>query len=812
MVRLKVIIVGTSPAETMRVEDALQQTGYLETFRYVGLEQALDRVPDWEEWDLLIARYQDRTGSTLLSLLAPVLRRLVPPVIFMVDPFDPILVTRLLNANARRVLPMDILEQVIEAGLEGVFQSDLASPNRREVKPVAESAVQPGTPRASEKLLMPDELFPRLFRSSPIGLNINRLKDGRCLDCNESFARLLEWPREELIGRVSLELGTPEDIQKCFEENGHGAGVMGEQPTAQFERKIYTHGRRIRHIQVNLDRIEWAGEACVLFVVQDITETEQAKEKIKRLNDELERLVLIRTGALEAANRELAAEIGRRKVLEDFSNQLSQIIWETPDVVAICAPDGRMQFLNKAGRTLFGLSEDEPVSHLDLFSAYSEEMRKWIREEIQPLVVQKGIWRGETAFQLSDGRVIPLSQVLLCKRDDLGEVQFFASIARDVSDFKHVEQELRQSRERYRTLAEAAHDFIFMVSRDGLMEYANVYACQALGFDPTRVEGIPATQFFPKDFADNHLQMFSEVHEIDRPIYTEGPFQRDGQEAWLGTWLVPIHTENGHLSSILGISRDITEQKKTDEALQRALQNERKLGEMRSNFFSMTSHQFRTPLSTILLSAELLQKYGPRWDDQKRSEHLGRIQEAAKRLNSMLEDILVIGRDESGRYVCTPKDFDLVSFCEQSIREISTNDRNEHQLNFQHSQDSIPVYLDPEVMHRVIDNLLSNAIKYSPRGTQVTVSVKMEDHHVLLEVSDLGIGIPERDMKYLFQPFQRGSNAGDFPGTGIGLTIIQKSVELMNGTVSLKSKEGQGTTFMVRFPARFESASDRIPT
>jgi PAS domain S-box-containing protein len=811
MVRLKVIIVGTSPAETMRVEDCLEQTGYLETFRYVGLEQALDRVPDWNEWDLLIARYQDRTGSTLLSLLAPVLRRSTPPVIFLVDPFDPILVTRLLNANARRVLPMEILEQVIELGLTGVFDSDRVTTAQQASKPAGGNAAQGQTSR--EKNLMPDEMFPRLFRSSPIGLSINRLQDGRCLDCNESFARLLEWPREELIGRVTLELGTPEDIQKCFEEANRSATgeFPGEQPTVQFERKIYTRGRRIRHVQVNLDRIEWADEACVLSVIQDITETEQAKEKIKRLNDELERLVLIRTGALEAANRELAAEIGRRKVLEDFSNQLSQIIWETPDVVAISAPDGRMQFLNKAGRTLFGLGDDEPVSHLDFFSAYSEKMRKWIREEIQPVVVQKGIWRGETAFQLGDGRIIPLSQVLLCKRDDTGEVQYFASIARDVSDFKHVEQELRQSRERYRTLAEAAHDFIFMVSRDGLMEYANEYACKALGFDPTRVEGIPASQFFPKDFAENHLHMFSEVHEIDRPVYTEGPFQRDGQESWLGTWLVPIHTETGSLISILGISRDITEQKKTDEALQRALQNERKLGEMRSNFFSMTSHQFRTPLSTILLSAELLQKYGPRWDDQKRSEHLGRIQDASKRLNSMLEDILVIGRVESGRYVCTPKDFDLVAFCEQSIHEISTNDRNEHVLVFQPSQESLLVYLDTEVMHRVIDNLLSNAIKYSPKGTQITVNVKMEDHYVLLEVSDQGIGIPERDLKYLFQPFQRGSNAGDFPGTGIGLTIIQKSVELMNGSVSLKSKEGQGTTFMVRFPARFESASDRVP-
>jgi PAS domain S-box-containing protein len=798
MVQLKVIIVGTSPAETLRLEEALQQTGYLDTFRYIGLEQALDHVPAWDEWDLLIARYQDRTGSTLLSLLTPVMRGGILPVIFLVDPFDPLLVTRLLNNGARRVLPMDIIEQVIEEGLSGIIVPEMVLPQ----------GSLPGAAQPGGLLSNGEGIFPQLFRSSPVGLSIHRLSDGRCLDCNESLARLLEWQRKDLLGRELLELGLPEDIKKQLD--GEGQAQSGEQSPVQFERKIYTRSRNIRHIQVHLNLIEWAGKKCVLAFVQDITETEQVKEKIKRLNDELERLVLVRTGALEAANRELAAEIGRRKVLEDFSNQLSQIIWETPDVVSIIAPDGRMQFLNKAGRELFGLSEDESVSHLDFFSAFSEETRKWIREDVQPIVVRQGIWRGETAFQLSGGRVIPLSQVLLCKKDDLGEVQFFATIARDVSDFKHVEQELRKSRERYRTLAEAAHDFIFMVSKDGLVEYANEYACRALGFDPARVEGIPASQFFPKDFAANPLQMFDEVHEIDRPIYTEGPFFSEGQQSWLGTWLVPIHNDNGTLSSILGISRDITEQKKTDEALQRALQNERKLGEMRSNFFSMTSHQFRTPLSTILLSAELLQKYGPRWDDQKRSEHLGRIQDAAKRLNSMLEDILVIGRVESGRFVCTPKEFDLISFCGQSIHEISTNDRNEHELIFQHSLDTLTVYLDPEVMHRVMDNLLSNAIKYSPKGTQICVSIRTEDHHVLLEVSDQGIGIPERDIKYLFQPFQRGSNAGDFPGTGIGLTIIQKSVELMNGSVSLKSKEGQGTTFVVRFPVRFENVSDRV--
>ncbi len=170
----------------------------------------------------------------------------------------------------------------------------------------------------------------------------------------------------------------------------------------------------------------------------------------------------------------------------------------------------------------------------------------------------------------------------------------------------------------------------------------------------------------------------------------------------------------------------------------------------------------------------------------------------------------MIGRVESGRYVCSPKEFDLIEFCQQSIHEMAINDRSEHKLVLENTVDKLSVYQDAEVLHRVMDNLLSNAIKYSPKGTRVTVNVSTESRHVLLEVSDEGIGIPERDLKYLFQPFQRGSNANDIPGTGIGLTIIQKSVEMMSGSVSLKSKEGQGTTFLVRFPIRLDGTSDRV--
>ena len=384
MLRLKVVIVGTTPAETLHLEEALQQTGCLETFRYMGLVQAQERVPDWNDWDLIVARYQEKTGPILLALLAPVLRSPSPRVILLVDAFDPLFVTRMLNAGASHVLPIQQLEDVLEPSLRAVFSGEWArrSPVTASLAPVQ---VKNGPGQPDDHFPRVENSFARLFRSSPIGISINRLRDGVCLDCNESFARMLESTREELVGSTPLEFGPLDSLRAQLQRARQTPGGA-----LRFDRKIYTRSRQIRHAQMTLDLIEWDGEPCFISLVQDITENEQAKERIKRLNDELERTVLVRTGALEAANRELAAEISRRKYLEDFSHQLNQVIWETPDVVAIYDSNGRMQFLNKAGRDLFGLGENAPVAHLDMYHAYSEDMRQMVRREISPMSFAMG--------------------------------------------------------------------------------------------------------------------------------------------------------------------------------------------------------------------------------------------------------------------------------------------------------------------------------------------------------------------------------------------------------------------------------------
>ncbi len=173
MVQLNVIIVGTSPAETLRLEGALQQTQYLHRFKYISLELAVNGSPNWNSWDLLIARYQEETGAALLSLLAPVLHHNTPPVLFLVDPFDPLLFMRLINHGARRVIPMDLLEQSLEPSLASLFGPEVREktasrkePRKQNGKRLGQGETGLGDRQKSEVF---EDSFAYLFRSSPIG-------------------------------------------------------------------------------------------------------------------------------------------------------------------------------------------------------------------------------------------------------------------------------------------------------------------------------------------------------------------------------------------------------------------------------------------------------------------------------------------------------------------------------------------------------------------------------------------------------------------------------------------------------------------
>jgi signal transduction histidine kinase len=236
-----------------------------------------------------------------------------------------------------------------------------------------------------------------------------------------------------------------------------------------------------------------------------------------------------------------------------------------------------------------------------------------------------------------------------------------------------------------------------------------------------------------------------------------------------------------------------------EEALQ-LLARERELRELKSNFVSLVSHEFRTPLEIIMSSVDNLDRYHDRLPSDKRQQLLHTINNSVRRMAGMMEEVLVLGRLETDRMTFQPETFELRSSCQRVCDEIesATDRRCPIHLEFQNTLEQ--AIGDESLLRHIFTNLLSNAVKYSPAQSLVEFVVRREKETAVCRITDRGCGIPEADQKRLFQAFHRGSNVQQIPGTGLGLMIVHRCVELHGGTIQFESGEGRGTTFTVTLP------------
>lgn len=242
------------------------------------------------------------------------------------------------------------------------------------------------------------------------------------------------------------------------------------------------------------------------------------------------------------------------------------------------------------------------------------------------------------------------------------------------------------------------------------------------------------------------------------------------------------------------------ELKRINRRLEDALRTEKELGELRANFVSLVSHEFRTPLEVILTSSDILSRYLARLSEDKRQHHLDTIQESVKRMRGMMEDVLLLGRVEAGKLQFKPETMDVSKFCHRVIDEWMSINTHRCPIELQLEGDVSDAKADESLLRHICGNLLSNAIKFSPDGSLVIFRFSREGNEGVLTVTDHGRGIPNTDLKRLFQSFQRGSNVSDTPGTGLGLMIVKKCVDIHGGSITVESEEGRGATFTVKLP------------
>jgi PAS domain S-box-containing protein len=243
----------------------------------------------------------------------------------------------------------------------------------------------------------------------------------------------------------------------------------------------------------------------------------------------------------------------------------------------------------------------------------------------------------------------------------------------------------------------------------------------------------------------------------------------------------------------------ISELEHTKDDLSKSLEKEKELGQLKSRFVSMASHEFRTPLSSVQLSATLIDKYAQKHDINNIEKHVKKIKSSVELLTNILNDFLSLERLETGQTSVNLNEISLVKFSEEIIEEMRPITKQNQNIVYQHTGNKDAVNLDPNLLKSAIINLISNSIKYSGENTFIEFNTELTDRVCTIVVKDNGIGIPIEEQKYLLEPFFRANNTGKIPGTGLGLNIVKRYVTLMNGEISWISKQDEGTTFQLKF-------------
>ena len=398
---------------------------------------------------------------------------------------------------------------------------------------------------------------------------------------------------------------------------------------------------------------------------------------------------------------------------------------------------------------------------------------------------------------------------------------------------------------RFDALFQSASMGIILVNAHGVIVMANPFSNNLFGYDGESMEGLILEKIIPQRFHHKHVghrngyidnpksrgmgigMTLSALKKDGTEFPVEislGHFKSDDQQFAIA-FIVDITRRHEYENKILLQQADMekvneemrqlnfnlestvlqrtTELQKTlveleasKEHLTKSLEKEKEVNDLKSRFVSMASHEFRTPLSTVLSSISLLAKYNTTEDQPKRDKHIDRIKSSVKTLTDILNEFLSLGKIEEGKVEVRAALFDISEFINGINNEMNVLLKPGQEINYEHSGNT-NTYTDSSLLKHVLINLISNAIKFSPENSNITISCKVDNENTTIKITDQGMGIPMADQVHLFERFFRATNATNIQGTGLGLHIVGRYIEILNGNISYESQLEKGSTFKI---------------
>jgi PAS domain S-box-containing protein len=461
-----------------------------------------------------------------------------------------------------------------------------------------------------------------------------------------------------------------------------------------------------------------------------------------------------------------------------------------------------------------------------------EDKEKEIPQRNLKLAAEWGRFEEEGWRLRKDGSLFWADVTITALRDEQGKLVGFGKVTKDLTARKAAEAEIKRLNTELEIQLEKSQTemldykqafdeaaIVAITDQKGIIKHANDNFCKISKYSREELLGqdhrIINSGYHPKEFIRNLWTTIAHGKIWHGELKNRA---KDGTHYWVDTTIIPFLDSKGKPYQYLAIRSDITARKQAEEQIQRinqeleqkvknrtlelthALERERELSEMKSRFVSTASHEFRTPLSTILSSLALLEHYSAPEHEAKKRKHFERIQSSVKNLTDILDRFLSLEKLEQGRVEANAVDFNLCEFVREIVEEMEETAKHKNQhIRFSYTG-AEGVCQDKKILRNVLLNLISNALKYSKKDKEISVDIAEKCGGATISVKDEGIGIPEDAQKELFGKFFRASNAINIQGTGLGLSIVKKYVELLNGTIHFTSKVNEGTTFVVSFP------------
>ncbi len=458
-------------------------------------------------------------------------------------------------------------------------------------------------------------------------------------------------------------------------------------------------------------------------------------------------------------------------------------------------------------------------SHIDAIIAGRE--KKFTSIEYR-LMKKNGEWKwySDTIFNLKTGDT---------------ENRELIGYATDINNIRKKEEKYQREEIRLKAILENTREYYFFLDIDFKIQSLNKNAKDFLNerYDRNIFEGYSILEFLPLEDTVVFTEKFNYAL-IGVPIQYESQFvDSSGEISWYQFSYIPIRDKKERITSVCFLFMDMTEirrinkslvdlnksledkvnertkelkeeilqRKNTEDKLRIALEKEKELNELKSKFITLVSHEFKTPMTTISMSTQMLEEYGDNYGKLERNKHYNRIKDATESLNNLMEGVLSIGLSQSSNVAFQPSLTNVKDFLEKLISNFeSTYPDNKFELIFPKNEKKL-FNLDVNLLNHILENLLSNAVKYSVNKDTITIEVIWLDDLIEFIVKDKGLGIPQEDQSHIFETFFRGKNVGNISGTGLGLNIVKNFVELHKGTVRFKSSPEQGTQFHIKIPS-----------